>query len=93
MRVNNMIDLAALAKEERQRKGMTQSEFAARCKVSREWIVRFEKGEPRLEVALVFRALQALDLLLLVESNTNSIADADAAELLADIVNDLSGGE
>jgi transcriptional regulator with XRE-family HTH domain len=43
---------------------MTQAELARRAGVSREWLVRLERGHPRLEMQLVLDTLAAVGLTL-----------------------------
>lgn len=41
--------------------GLTQAQLADKVGVGREWVVRLEKGNPRLKVGMVLGALRALD--------------------------------
>jgi len=43
---------------------LTQAELADRLRVSRDWVVRLEKGSPRLETQKVLDALSVLGLTL-----------------------------
>lgn len=77
MRVFNPTDLGALAREARGRAGWTQHELGRRVGASRFWVADFERGKPGVELRLVFRALQALGLAVIVEP---AVAQAAAPE-------------
>lgn len=62
MRAHTVRDLGALVRSARLRKGLTQADLAASVGVSRDWIVRLEKGHPRLEAQLVLDVLAAVGL-------------------------------
>lgn len=59
-------DLGALIREHRRKLGLDQSELARRAGASRQWVIAMERGKPRAEVGLVFRALAALGIALTV---------------------------
>ncbi|SDU54547.1 helix-turn-helix transcriptional regulator [Jiangella alkaliphila] len=59
MRARTVRDLGAVAREARRRRGMTQAELAQVVGISRDWVVRLERGHPRLEAQLVLDALAA----------------------------------
>lgn len=67
MHVTTVRDLGSLVRAARRAQGMTQADFAARVRVSRDWIVRLEAGHPRLEAQKVLDALVVLGLVLDVE--------------------------
>lgn len=71
MRVSTMSDVGALARSARLAHGMTQADLAQRLRVSRDWVVRLEKGHPRLEAHLVLGALQVLGVQLETTSPAN----------------------
>ena len=56
MQVKTMGDLGALVRSGRTARGMTQADLAARLRMSRDWVVRLEKGHPRLEAQRVLDA-------------------------------------
>jgi len=58
MQVKTMGDLGALVRSARTARGMTQADLAARLRMSRDWVVRLEKGHPRLEAQRVLDALR-----------------------------------
>ncbi len=60
MQLRTMRDVAALARSARLARGLTQADLAAQLRVSRDWVVRLEKGHLRLEVQLVLDALHVL---------------------------------
>lgn len=64
MKINSTHDVAAAARGRRLQLGLSQAEVAARAGVSRPWINMFEAGKPTVELALVLRLLDALDLRL-----------------------------
>jgi HTH-type transcriptional regulator/antitoxin HipB len=66
MDVNSLRDLAAIARGRRRELGLSQSDLAARARVSRQWVSGFESGKATAEVGLVIRLLDALDLRLAV---------------------------
>lgn len=59
MRIRTVRDLGAAVREARSVHGMTQADLAAAVGVSRDWVVRLERGHPRLEAQLVLDALHA----------------------------------
>lgn len=58
MEIRTMGDLGALVRSARTARGMTQADLAARLHMSRDWVVRLEKGHPRLEAQRVLDALR-----------------------------------
>ncbi|MEO5663740.1 MAG: helix-turn-helix domain-containing protein [Nocardioides sp.] len=64
MQAKTMRDLGALARSSRRAQGLTQAELAVRLGVGREWVVRLERGHPRLEAQKVLDALIVLGLTL-----------------------------
>ena len=65
-------DLGLMIREQRRKLGLEQRELAQRIGVSRQWVVEVEKGKPRAELALVLRALAALELALDVSPRDQS---------------------
>jgi len=75
MQVKTMGDLGALVRSARTARGMTQADLAARLRMSRDWVVRLEKGHPRLEAQRVLDALRVVGVSLeatVPEAPTNS---------------------
>lgn len=64
MKVKSMSDVGALVRSTRTARGMTQADLAEKLKVGRDWVVRLEKGHPRLEAQRVFDALAVLGVSL-----------------------------
>lgn len=64
MRVYSMADVAAAVRGRRLDRGLSQSELAQRCGVSRKWISEFEAGKTTAEFALVLRVLEGLGLVM-----------------------------
>jgi y4mF family transcriptional regulator len=62
MRINSMHALAAAARGRRVDLGLSQAQLAAKAGVSRDWVNSFERGKRTVELALVLRVLEALDL-------------------------------
>lgn len=62
MRIRTSKDLGIHFRERRRALGLSQADVAKRVGTSRQWVVDLERGKPRLEIALVLRAAEALDL-------------------------------
>ncbi|MBT0768111.1 helix-turn-helix transcriptional regulator [Kineosporia sp. J2-2] len=80
MRVTTVRDIGALVRAARRAQGMTQAVLADRLGVGRDWIVRLESGQPRLETQKVLDALVVLGLALDVEQQPAATASASRAE-------------
>jgi HTH-type transcriptional regulator/antitoxin HipB len=61
VRVSTAKELGAYVRGERRTQSLTQAELATRAGVSRDWLIRLEAGERRLEVGLVLDVLNALE--------------------------------
>jgi transcriptional regulator with XRE-family HTH domain len=64
MQVKTMGDVGALVRSARTARGMTQADLAAQLRMSRDWVVRLEKGHPRLEAQRVLDALRVVGVSL-----------------------------
>lgn len=64
MLVRTPADLGAVIRDRRKHLKLDQAAFAKRIGVSRYWVILVEKGHPRAELALVLRALDALNIQL-----------------------------
>lgn len=64
MQVKTMGDLGALVRSARTSRGMTQADLAAQLRMSRDWVVRLERGHPRLEAQRVLDALRVVGVSL-----------------------------
>jgi len=62
MPLNNPEQLGRSVRLKRQEKGLSQNTLAAQLGVGRKWIIHLEAGNPKAELGLVLKALQALDL-------------------------------
>ncbi|MDX1874531.1 helix-turn-helix domain-containing protein [Mycolicibacterium sp. 120266] len=69
MQVKTMGDLGALVRSARTARGMTQADLAAQLHVGRDWVIRLEKGHPRLEAQRVLDALQVVGVHLEVTAS------------------------
>ena len=58
----NPEQLGRAVRLKRHEKGLSQSALAAQLGVERKWVIRLESGNPKAELGLVFKALDALDL-------------------------------
>lgn len=58
MRIKTMGDLGALVRSVRTARGMTQADLAEQLHMGRDWVVRLEKGHPRLEAQRLLDALR-----------------------------------
>jgi HTH-type transcriptional regulator / antitoxin HipB len=64
MLVRTPTDLGAVIRDRRKELKLDQAALAKRIGVSRYWVILIEKGHPRAELALVLRALDALNIRL-----------------------------
>jgi HTH-type transcriptional regulator / antitoxin HipB len=64
MLIRTPADLGAVIRDRRRQLKLDQADLAARIGVSRYWVILIEKGHPRAELALVLRALDALNVQL-----------------------------
>jgi len=61
--------LGAYAAEQRELRGLTQSQLAQRAGVSREWVGRFERGENAPSLVSVMRVLKVLNVRIYAETD------------------------
>lgn len=64
MLVRTPADLGAVIRDRRKQLKLDQAAFAKRIGVSRYWVILIERGHPRAELALVLRAIDALNIRL-----------------------------
>jgi HTH-type transcriptional regulator/antitoxin HipB len=64
MLVRTPADLGAVIRDRRKQLKLDQAALAKRIGVSRQWVIEIERGHPRAELALVLRAVDALDIRL-----------------------------
>jgi HTH-type transcriptional regulator/antitoxin HipB len=62
MLVRTPTDVGAVIRDTRKRLKLDQATFAKRIGVSRQWVIEIERGHPRAELALVLRAMDALNI-------------------------------
>jgi HTH-type transcriptional regulator/antitoxin HipB len=72
MKLKAMRDVGALVRSARRDRGLTQAELASLVGVGREWVVRLEKGSPRVEAQKVLDVLSALGLVLDVSPSSQA---------------------
>jgi HTH-type transcriptional regulator/antitoxin HipB len=60
--LRNAAQLGATVRLKRKEKGLSQLAFAELLGVERKWVLRLEAGNPKAEVGLVLKALDALHL-------------------------------
>ena len=58
----NPEQLGRAVRLKRKEKGLSQSALAAQLGVERKWVIRLESGNPKAELGLVLKILDALDL-------------------------------
>jgi HTH-type transcriptional regulator / antitoxin HipB len=64
MLVRTPAELGAVIRDRRKQLKLDQAAFAKRIGVSRQWVIEIERGHARAELALVLRALDALNIQL-----------------------------
>lgn len=85
MRVRTMRELGGAVRHARRQRHMTQAELAERMGVSRDWVVRLERGHARLEAQKVFDALFVVGLAVDVsEAPAPEQAGPDSADPFAE---------
>lgn len=62
MRIKTVEMLGELVRDQRKRRGWSQTRLAEQAGVSRLWIGHFERGKESLELGLVLKTLRVLDL-------------------------------
>lgn len=62
MQLATMSQVSTAVRNARQERGLTQAQLAAQLGVARDWVIRLEQGNPRLEVQRVLDALTLLGL-------------------------------
>lgn len=69
MRIRAASDLGAIARERRRELEISQHELARRAGVTRQWLVRFERGNTEVALAKVFAVLRELNLTLRADNS------------------------
>lgn len=88
----NMFELSHAIRQHRIGQGLTQQELAQKMGVSREWVVRLERGHPRLEVGLVLHAFVTLGLALREEPLAVSEEEQEALLMVENMLAGLAKG-
>jgi HTH-type transcriptional regulator/antitoxin HipB len=60
--IRNAEQLGRSIRLKRREKRLSQQELATRVGVERKWVIRLETGNPKAELGLVLKTLEALDL-------------------------------
>jgi HTH-type transcriptional regulator / antitoxin HipB len=76
MKIRTPLELGALLRDLRRKRGLDQGTLARQVGVSRQWIVEMEKGKPRASLGLVLRTLSALGASIDIQDNTGPHATA-----------------
>lgn len=81
IQIKTAADFGYQLREERERRGMTQAELAARANVSVRWLSNFERGQsPRAELIKVMHVARALKMTFeLVEERERKISPSQQA--------------
>ena len=78
METVNSIRLAVRAK--RRALALSQEQVSQRAGVSRKWLSEFERGKLHVELGLVLRVLEALDLSFTIEGHHSSLGKGSKKE-------------
>lgn len=78
-------DLGLYVRDRRRDLGVTQAQLAQSAGVSRRWLLGLENGKPTTQIGLVFRTLEALDLLIDVRPDAPAPGAVDLDALLRGI--------
>ena len=73
MRIDAAADIGRVLHLARKERGWTQQQLADAAGVSRDWVVRVEQGNGRVEVQLVLRTLSALGMAMSVATSRSPI--------------------
>jgi len=80
MKIRRPNDIGAAVKEARRKRGMNQTELAARLEVNRESVSRLETGDPGITLGIVLRALSVLGLTLALDNEAATPEPARSAQ-------------
>lgn len=86
-RVRSARDLGVVVRSERQAANLTQADLAERAGVTREWLVKFEKGAPGAQLGKTLSVLNALHSKVTVEPGVQQ------PTLLDDVFAGLADGD
>lgn len=73
-------DVATAVRLARKDRGLTQAQVAEQAGVGRDWVVRLEQGNPRLELAKVLDVLHVLGLEVTFSEVPETEAEKDPFE-------------
>lgn len=82
MQVRTANDIGTFIRDQRKRQKLDQATLASLIGVNRRWVMEVERGKPRAEIALVLKALEALDLELSVDRNDVPGLTANALDIV-----------
>ncbi len=82
MRLRTIADIATNVRARRTDLGLTQAALATKAGVSRKWIVDLEAGKASIEIGLLLRVLDALDIALMATEAAPDAADTELDSLL-----------
>ena len=90
-RIKTPVELGAVIRDARERHSWTQTDLAQRANVTRQWVIRMEKGRhDKAEVGLVLAVLNALEVSLhvgeILESAERPAGPIDGAPVDLDAV-------
>ncbi len=73
--LRQVTDVGSKIKSRRKSLGLTQAELAKKCNVSRSWLAQLEAGKASVELGLVFKVAERLDLVfdLYPKPQTNTV--------------------
>jgi y4mF family transcriptional regulator len=77
MTVHSVADLAGVIRGTRLDRGLSQADLARGSGVSRKWISEFEAGKSTVELSLVMRVLEALDLDMSLSASSASTVSCE----------------
>jgi len=92
MRIRSPADLGAVIRDRRKQLKFAQASFAKRIGVSRRWVIQVEHGHPRAELALVLRALDALNIQIDANAAQPQRRRAGAVDIDAIVANAKKAG-
>ncbi len=78
MRLRTTSDFGAIARDRRRQLKLSQAQLAERAGVTRQWVVRFERGADDLSLAKVLTVLRALSIELRSETPEQAAARASS---------------
>jgi HTH-type transcriptional regulator / antitoxin HipB len=93
MFIRTPADLGAAIRDRRKSLSLSQSELAKRAGVGRQWLVAVERGKPGVELALVLRVLDTLDMPLMTStplSPATGVAGVNLDAIIASARGDAS---